>query len=175
HLAIDSELIYVGDEGITEDTGIGSTREGIEFTTYYHLTPTITLDLEYANTRARFDEFLDGSRLIPGALKQVLTTGVHWQMNDSFFTNVKWRHFDNYPLDGGETAKGSDLINVRFGYTPTEQLKITLDVLNITNSKDHDIEYFYESQLPGETEPVADHHYHAFEPRTARLYVEWVF
>lgn len=175
HLEIDSELIYVGDEGVTEDTGIGSTREGVEITAYYHLSPAWTFDVEYANSRARFDEALDGSRLIPGALKQVLTTGINWQINDNFFADLKWRHFDDYPLDGGESAKGSDLFNLRMGYTPTSRLKITLDILNVFNSKDHDIEYFYESQLPGETEPVANHHYHAFEPRTGRLYVDWKF
>jgi outer membrane receptor for ferrienterochelin and colicin len=175
HLAIDSELIYVGDEGITEDTGISSTREGVELTAYYHLTSAWTLDMEYANTHARFDEPIDGSRLIPGALKQVLTTGINWQITDDIFADVKWRHFSDYALDEGQRAKGSNLVNFRMGFQPTSQLKITLDILNIFNSNDHDIEYFYESQLPGETEPVGDHHYHAFEPRTERIYIEWKF
>lgn len=175
NLEIDSELIYVGDEGITEDTGIGSSRQGVEMTAYYHLTPGITLDMEYAYTRARFDEAMDGSRLIPGALKQVLTTGIHWQFTDDVFAGVKWRHFAGYPLDAGEHADGSDLFNLRVGYNAAPTVKIMLDVLNVFDSKDHDIEYFYESQLPGEDAPVADHHYHAFEPRTVRLYVEWSF
>lgn len=175
HLGIDSELIYVGDEGVTEDTGISSTRQGIEATAYYHLTPEWTFDMEYAYTRARFDEPLDGSRLIPGALKQVLTTGINWKITNNIFADFKWRHFAGYPLDSGEHAKGSDLFNMRIGYSATPQLKIILDVLNIFNSKDHDIEYFYESQLPNESAPIADHHYHVFEPRTGRLYVEWKF
>lgn len=175
HLGIDSELIYVGDEGITEDTGIGSSRKGVEVTAYYHLSPALTMDVEYAYTTARFDEPLDGSRLIPGALKQVFTTGVNWQISDDFFANLKWRNFGDYPLDGGAHANGSKLVNVRMGYKASSQLKITLDVLNLLNSKDHDIEYFYESQLQNESAPVADHHFHAFEPRTARLYVEWAF
>ncbi|HWV15589.1 MAG TPA: TonB-dependent receptor [Cellvibrio sp.] len=175
HLAIDSELIYVGDEGITEDTGIGSSREGVEVTAYYHLAPTWTLDMEYAYTHARFDTELDGSRSIPGALRQVLTTGINWQATDQFFADLKWRHFAGYPLDSGESAEGSDLLNLRMGYKVDSRLKLTLDILNLLNSKDHDVEYFYPSQLAGESEPVADHHYHAFEPRTARLYLEWKF
>ena len=43
--------------------------------------------------------------------------------------------------------------------------------LNLLDSDDHDIDYFYESQLRGESEPVADLHYHVMEPRTLRLYV----
>lgn len=33
----------------------------------------------------------------------------------------------------------------------------------------NDITYFYESQLPGEPEPVADIHFHPVEPRTLRV------
>jgi hypothetical protein len=36
-----------------------------------------------------------------------------------------------------------------------------------------DIDYLYESRLPGETEPVQDIHFHPAEPRSARLIVEW--
>jgi hypothetical protein len=33
-----------------------------------------------------------------------------------------------------------------------------LDVFNLTNRRVNDIEYYYESQLPGEAAPVADRH-----------------
>lgn len=68
-LSIDSELIFVGDEGVTENTGVGSQRQGIELTAYYYLNENWTLDLEYAYTDPEFDEVVDGSRDIPGALQ----------------------------------------------------------------------------------------------------------
>lgn len=173
-LAIDSELLYVGDEGITEDTGIGSHRRGVEITTYYQLTPAWTLDMEYAWTHARFDEQLNGSRSIPGALKQVITAGVHWQAMAGFSVDMKWRHFAGYPLDGSAQAAASDLVNLRLDYAFTDRFSVKLDLLNLLDSRDHDIEYFYESQLANETAPVADHHYHVFEPRSARVYLEWL-
>ena len=40
------------------------------------------------------------------------------------------------------------------------------------DSRDNDITYFYESQLPGESAPVADRHFHPVEPRTLRLTFE---
>lgn len=40
---------------------------------------------------------------------------------------------------------------------------------NVLDSNDRDITYFYESQLAGETEPVADIHFHPVEPRTVRF------
>lgn len=38
-----------------------------------------------------------------------------------------------------------------------------------------DIQYFYESQLPGEAAPVADRHLHPAEPRAARLTLQLRF
>jgi hypothetical protein len=44
------------------------------------------------------------------------------------------------------------------------------DILNLLDSDDHDIDYFYASRLPGEAEAgVEDLHYHVLEPRTVRL------
>lgn len=174
-LQIDSELLFVGDEGITEDTGVSSIRRGLELTAYYRINHHWMLDVEYSYSDARFDEALDNSTRIPGALEHVLTTGVNWQLNDRFFTHLRLRHIAEYPLDGGATADASTLVNGRMGYQVTDQLKLTLDILNLFDSNDHDIEYFYASQLPAESEPVDDHHYHVFEPRTARLAVEWQF
>ncbi|HEX6397173.1 MAG TPA: hypothetical protein VFZ95_07105 [Steroidobacteraceae bacterium] len=45
----------------------------------------------------------------------------------------------------------------------------------VFDSRDGDITYFYESQLPGEGSPVADRHFHPVEPRTLRLAVETRF
>ena len=42
-------------------------------------------------------------------------------------------------------------------------------MFNLFDRKVNDIQYYYESQLPGEAAPVADRHVHPAEPRTARL------
>jgi len=53
---------------------------------------------------------------------------------------------------------------------------LTLDVLNLLDSDDHDIDYFYASRLPGEpTEGVEDIHFHVFEPRSLRLSLSYRF
>jgi hypothetical protein len=54
---------------------------------------------------------------------------------------------------------------------------IKADVLNLTDSDDHDIDYFYASRLAGEPSGVDtdDIHYHVIEPRTVRLSVGYQF
>ena len=175
HLDVDSELLFVGDEGTTEDTGVSSQREGIETTIYYAFNDAWVLDLEYAYTHARLDNAIDGSFNISGALESVFSAGLNAKLNNNITGQLRVRHFDEYPLDGGETADASTLVNLRMGYRVNERLNLTLDVLNLLDSDDHDVEYYYASQLSTETSPVDDHHYHVFEPRTVRLYASYEF
>ena len=53
--------------------------------------------------------------------------------------------------------------------------ELTVDVFNLGNRKVNDIQYFYESQLPGESAPVADRHVHPAEPRTVRVSLRVAF
>lgn len=62
------------------------------------------------------------------------------------------------------------MVNLRLSYAFTPRFTMTADLLNLFDSEDHDVEYFYESQLATEAEPVLDHHFHIFEPRSLRLY-----
>lgn len=174
-LDIDSELLFVGDAGNTEDTGVGSERHGAELTTYYQFNDAIGLDFEYSWTDAAFETAVDGNDAIPGALEHVVSAGINLQPNDQFFAHLRLRHFDDFPLDGGVRADGSTLLNLRVGYEFNDNLNLSMDFLNITDSDDHDIEYFYESQLTGETMPIEDRHFHIFEPRSLRFYLAYSF
>jgi hypothetical protein len=173
YLQIDSELLFVGDGGATEDTGTGSDRNGLELTLYYNLTDATTLDLEYAHTNAKFEEAIEGSDKIPGALESVVSAGLNTHWNEHFYTHLRLRHFGKFPLDGGGTGGPSTLLNLRTHYEISSSWSIKLDILNLIDSNDRDIEYFYESQLATESSPVEDIHYHVFEPRTLRFSVEY--
>ena len=49
-----------------------------------------------------------------------------------------------------------------------------LDVFNLLNASSADIDYYYNSRLPGEPASGAeDDHFHPVEPRSARLTVRW--
>ena len=174
-LDIDSELLFVGDSGSTEDTGFGSERYGFELTTYYQISDVVGLDFEYAYTESKFSEPVDGSIEIPGALDEVVSVGINYQPNDIFFAHLRLRQFSDYSIAGEVRAEGSSMTNLRFGFDISESIQISLDLLNIFDSDDHDIEYFYESQLLGEQQLVADNHYHVFEPRSARFSFNYRF
>ena len=167
--------MFEGDSGSTEDTGFGSERYGFELTTYYQISDVVGLDFEYAYTESKFSEPVDGSIEIPGALDEVVSVGINYQPNDIFFAHLRLRQFSDYSIAGEVRAEGSSMTNLRFGFDISESIQISLDLLNIFDSDDHDIEYFYESQLLGEQQLVADNHYHVFEPRSARFSFNYRF
>lgn len=176
NLEIDSELLFVGDAGSTEASR-GSRRKGVELSTYYRLTDQWTLDVEYAYTDAKFTDYAPEGDEIPGSIDQVLQAGVSAELENGWFGSLRLRYFGERPLieDGSVKSDDSTVLNLRAGYS-AHRWSMKVDVLNVLDSNDHDIDYFYASRLPGEpVEGVEDVHYHILEPRTVRLYVSLNF
>jgi outer membrane receptor protein involved in Fe transport len=178
-LALDSELLFVGDAGNTE-ANRASERKGVELTAYYAITPSWSVDLEYALSDARFTE-PDGidpnlGDEVPGAIDAVLSLGLSGRHPSGILGGLRARYFGPRDLEesGGQRSSSSLSLNLRAGYE-RGAFRVIVDVLNLLDSDDHDITYWYESRLPNEAEPVADIHYHVMEPRTVRLYLGYLF
>lgn len=175
-LRLDSELLFVGDAGNTEASG-ESKRQGVELTSYYRLTDQWTLDMEYVYTDAKFTDAAASEDQIPGAIEQVVQAGVSLDVAGGWFGSLRLRYFGKRPLveDGSVESDASTVLNLRAGYR-TPKWTVKLDVLNLLDSDDHDIDYFYASRLPGEVSGgVEDMHYHVLEPRTVRVYASYMF
>jgi outer membrane receptor protein involved in Fe transport len=172
-LRLDSELLFVGDAGNTEASR-PSSRKGFELVAYYRFTDQISTDLEYAYTDAEFRDSAPEGRDIPGAVLDVLQLGLNLDTGESWFGSLRYRYFGERPLieDGSVTSDGSGTLSLRLGYK-RPKWRATFDVLNIANSNDHDIDYFYESRLPKELSGTAteDVHFHPIEPRAVRFSV----
>lgn len=172
-LDLDSELLFVGDAGNTEASR-ASERQGIELTAYYHFNEHWSADLEYAYTDAEFSDSAPEGNDIPGAIEQVLQAGISADFSDGWFGSLRLRHFGERPLieDGSVTSDDSTIWNLRAGYR-AENWTVYTDILNLSDSDAHDVDYFYESRLRGEANAVEDIHYHVIEPRTVRVSLEY--
>ncbi len=173
-LELDSELLFVGDAGNTE-VSRPSQRKGLELTAYYALDDYWSLDLEYAYTDAEFTDYAEEGSAVPGALEHVLQAGISLQLEDGWFGSLRLRHFGERPLleDSSIMADAATLWNLRAGYN-WNNFAFYADVLNLGDSSDHDIDYYYTSRLSGEP-PEDDIHYHVVEPRTARLTLSYLY
>tara|TARA_R110001606_G_scaffold386136_1_gene549988 strand:+ start:6733 stop:8790 length:2058 start_codon:yes stop_codon:yes gene_type:complete len=169
-LSLDSELLFVGDAGNTEASR-PSQRKGIELTSYYRINKIWTLDLEYTVTDSVFTDHSNDGDKVPGAINQVLQLGASANFDNGWYASARLRHFGERPLVENNQIKSepSSIVNAQIGKN-WGRYGLKLELLNLFNSDDHDIDYFYASRLPGEpTEGVEDMHFHPIEPRTVRL------
>jgi len=172
YLELDSELLFVGDAGTTEASR-PSERWGVEFNNFWALNDVWSLEADFAWTDAQFSDSAPEGDEIPGALEWVASGAVSAQYPCGWFGSFRVRYFDGAPLieDGSEESDGSTMANLALGWSD-DLWRIQVDVLNLFDSDDHDIDYFYASRLRGEAaEGVEDIHYHVFEPRQLRVYL----
>ncbi len=176
-LRLDSELVFVGDAGTTEPSG-ESKRYGIELSNYYKPLDWLTLDLDIALTRARFLNAGTSANHIPNSVGRVITAGIAVDHPSGAFGAVRVRHFGAVPLieSGTREAGSTTLLNLGIGWRWRDVFQVLLDILNLNNSRDPDIAYFYPTRLPGEpAEGVEDRLIHPVFSRQFRGTVQVFF
>ncbi|MBL8279203.1 MAG: TonB-dependent receptor [Pelomonas sp.] len=169
-LDFDSELVYVGDAGATE-ANRPSKRHGLEWNNRYVPVPWLLLDADLAWTRARFADADPAGNRIPNAVDKVGSLAVTLRELGPWSATLQWRYLGAGALieDNSVRSRASLTTNLRVSRRLGLASELTLDVFNLGNRRVNDIEYFYESRLPGEAAPVADRHVHPAEPRTVRV------
>ena len=197
-LDFDSELLFVGDAGITEPSR-PSRRTGFEWDHHFKPYPWLTVEMNLAYSRARFRDSDPAGDRIPGAVEGVFTTGI-WldglpirgnpfkhtvgvlstkrsgELADSFWGRTiigfHLRYFGPRPLieDNSVRSDSSTLANLSVGYRISKNWNAFLDVFNLFDSKSSDIDYFYASRLPSEPlGGIDDIHTHPVEPISFRF------
>ncbi|KEQ51383.1 TonB-dependent receptor [Sphingobium chlorophenolicum] len=170
-LNVGSELRFVGDSNAVEPTG-ASKRHGYEIVAFWRPLPWLALDGNYTASHSRYD---NGDR-IPNAFENAASAGVavvlgRWE------TSLRMRHLGPYPLieDNSARDKGSTIVNAR-GAWKGKRIELYGELLNIFDSRDKDIAYFYEAYIPGfDAGPQEGRLSRVVEPRTVRLGVKVKF
>jgi outer membrane receptor protein involved in Fe transport len=175
-LQLDSELLFVGDAGITEASR-ASERRGIEAGAIWNPVSWLILDADLAWSRSRFTQFDPAGDRIPGAVEKVASVGLAVDHPSGWFGGARLRHFGKAPLieNGVVESDPTTLVNLEAGYHLTDTIQLSAALFNVFDSRDSDITYFYESQLPGEAQPVSDIHFHPVGPPTFRLTLRATF
>ena len=184
-LDLDSELVFVGDDGTTEPKD-ASRRHGIELSAYYKPTDWLVIDADYTKSEAHFkqDQY-DGSELlgdyVPDSIEDVFSMGVSVDMDNGLYGGLRLRYFGprNLTESGDIQSSSSSMVNANLGYAFTGGISLGLEVLNLTDRSDDDITYWYASRTQVErnagVEPVEDYHSHPMIPRTVRATISYEF
>ncbi len=171
-LDFDSELTFAGDAGTTA-AGRPSRRIGFEFSNYYKVNRWLTVDADVSFARARFRDVDPVGSRIPGAVEGVASLALAVDNLGPYFGALQLRFFGPRPLieDNSVRSSSTATLNGRIGYKFSPKVKLELEAFNLTNRKASAIDYYYESQLKGESAPVADVHFHPIESRSLRVTV----
>ena len=164
-LELDSELVYVGDAGVTEPSG-ASVRKGLELTAFWQPRDWLTLNAAYTASDAQ----LEGGEEIPGAVERTFHAGATALLGAGLRASLKARYLGEAALveDGSVRSDASWLVHAGLAWR-YRRAEFGLEVFNVLDSRDDDIAYYYASRLAGEpAEGVLDTHFHPLEPRTMR-------
>ncbi|MDP1930373.1 MAG: TonB-dependent receptor, partial [Gammaproteobacteria bacterium] len=171
-MKLDSELLYVGDAGATEALG-ASKRRGIEIGAIYAPTEWLLVDTDLTFTKARLTGVGADDR-IPNSVDRTASLGLIVNNLNNWSGGLRVRYLGEAPLieDNSMKSDSTFLLNAQTTYQINANWSVGLEVMNLLDSNDNDITYFYESRLAGEAMPQDDIHFHPVEPRSVRLTVQ---
>ncbi len=114
---------------------------------------------------------------IPEAAKMIGSAEMTIQNLGPWDGGVRFRYFGPRPLieDGTIRSGPTALFDARLGYRFNEHWHAALDIFNLFNSRAHQIDYFYQTQLAGEAAPTYGINFKPVEPFSARFSVSMEF
>ena len=174
-LESDSELLFVGDTGSTEPSD-GSKRSGFETNIFWNLSEFLTIDLLASIVDSEFKNVESHLNAIPNAHGRVVGAGITYVNLDNWTASLRIRHFGEAALneDNSQRHESTTLFNLGISYD-FGSVETGVELINLFDAQDVDIAYWYASQLPDETEPVEDVHFHPTDPFSVRASLRWKF
>jgi hypothetical protein len=168
-LDLDSELVFVGDEGTTEASG-RTRRLGIELEVRYQLLEWLFFDVDYTHTHARFRDEPDDADFVPLAPEWTVAGDLSVQRND-WYGSLRMRSISARPANEDDTltAAGYTIWDLQFGRVfqlPSDwtsgaikSVALEIDIQNLFNQNYREAQFATDSRLQNEPETVADINY----------------
>jgi hypothetical protein len=153
------ELVYVGDDGRTQNKG-PSRRRGIDFGTRIQFTKWLLMDLDLNYSKnILLQKFLGGElpgeNLVPLAPTLTSTGGLTARLQSGFEASLRYRYIHDRPANESNTvvAPGYTIFDLTADYH-TSKYKISLSVENLLNTEWNEAQFDTETRLFNETESV---------------------
>ena len=200
YLHSNSELEQDGDTGGTVASEQSSNRYGLEWANYYTPAEHLAVDFDIADSRAQFTQtdpgdatqyILNvpltvngiatgnvnwqqggaGGKLVPEAVKVVISSGMTIHDYQGFSSSLRLRYFGPRDLtsDGNYRSNQTVLLNGEIGYQIKKRWRVSAEFLNMLNRSDSDIDYAYTSQITPTSTPVFTRVFHPSEPFLVRF------
>jgi hypothetical protein len=188
YLHSESELEQDGDTGGTVASEQHSDRYGIEWANYYTPVKHLAFDLDLAESAARFTSpdpadaaYINpanpalgqgpGGTHVPEAVGTVISSGITLSDERGFSASLRLRYFGPRDLtsDGIYRSDSTLLLNAEAGYQINKTWRISAEILNLLDSRDHDIDYAYVSRITPAAAAAFTDVFHPVEPFQVRV------
>jgi outer membrane receptor protein involved in Fe transport len=186
YLYSDSELQQDGDTGDTVASKEPSNRYGVEWANYYTPIKHLAFDLDLADSSARFTSpdagdaapisagstnLGPGGTRVPEAVGVVISSGITLFDLSGFSASLRLRYFGPRDLtsDGIYRSDATMLLNAEAGYQINKTWRISVEFLNLLDSRDHDIDYAYVSRVSPMAAAAFTDVFHPVEPFQMRV------
>jgi hypothetical protein len=186
YLYSDSELQQDGDTGGTVASKEPSNRYGVEWANYYTPVKHLAFDFDLADSSARFTspDAADAAPISPGsttsgpggtrvpeAVGVVISSGLTLHDWNGFSASLRLRYFGPRDLtsDGIYRSEATMLLNAEAGWQINKRWRIFAGILNLLDSRDHDIDYAYTSRITPTAAPAFTDVFHPVEPLQVRI------
>ena len=166
HSYLESELVFVGDEGTFEPAG-SSNRHGIESELRYDILPWLSYDLDLSYTWAKFT---NGDK-VPLAPRFLAFTGITARHESGVQGRLQMRHVGSrYGIEDGSIKTPSSTIFDLFLKYVWQRYEFFVEFQNLGNTKWRSAEHVFESRLSTEPSGVGtlDSHFTPGDPFTVK-------
>lgn len=174
-LTLASELVYVGDEGVTEASG-RTRRVGIDLEGRARLLPWLWADADLNLARGRFVDEPDGADHIPLAPTVTSTAGLSVRDLGPLTGGTRYRHIGTRPADETNSiqAQGYTVWEV-FGSYTRGAAEITLTLDNVFDIQWNEAQFATTSRLRHEPRETTELHFTPGAPRSVQLGIAYRF
>jgi hypothetical protein len=149
-LYLQDELVYAGDEGVTESTG-PTQRYGLDLAVRYQLSRRLFLDTDVNYSHGRQTDAPADANYIPLAPTFTTIGGLTYKQPNGLSASLRYRHIDSRPANdnGSIQAEGYFLFDAVVSYTKA-RFQIGATAENLLNVKWNQAQFATLSRLPGE-------------------------
>lgn len=166
-LDLDSEIVFVGDEGTTEASG-ATRRVGGELEVRYRILDWLFFDVDYTQTVAKFRFEPDQADDVPLAPRFTVNGGLTARREDGFFGSIRTRAISSRPAneDNSLRASGYTIWDLQIGKRcdvpeswtggRVKALTLKLDILNLFDHDYREAQFATDSRLQFEPDVVSD-------------------
>ena len=176
---LSNELVYVGDDGTTENKG-ASRRFGFDLSGRAQLLSWLYLDADFNMSNGRLIDTLFGyqkttNSYIPLAPTLTSVGGLTIKIK-SFEAGLRYRYMKDRPANESNTivAHGYNVVDLTANYK-TKHYKVGVVIENLLNTNWNEAQFDTETRLKNETKSVDELHYTPGTPFYVKLVLGYIF